>query len=363
MHDDRDPETIRGRVHRHAAALPHMDESYVPRVGPVRIRSTRMPAPPAIAWLNPDDADSIVAVLNAAGLDLCAVGTPERGQSTRLAERLGTEPIPDLRAAVASTSAKLALLAAVPEGLDARTVLAADARGLRFVATGPAARSLADLAETGLLKEHAGKRASDLIRLAPRPRYHPVFRAAAEVIEAFGRFGHVSIECNAPGSAGGLRAAVFAAIDSSLALIGTPELADATASRPLYQATESDHVAALLRFPDGRSGQLTATAAGLWSWRATLLGPEGRLTIRPSGFDWLGPDGARRDEHRAGRKQTEFGVVLSQALVDVLDPNSRRGPGPDWISLHAVADAAELSARTGQPESPSTIVRATMPSG
>lgn len=322
-----------------------------------------MTPPDAIAWLDPDDALAVAGILASAGITIAAAGTPERGRSTRLAEQLGAEPVTDLRAAIASSSASLALLAADPLGLDARTVLAADARGLRIATAVPLARSLADLAETGLLKEHAGTRPADLIRFVPRPRHHPVFLAAAEVIEAFGRIGHVSIDSNAPRSAGGLTASVFAAIDSALALIATPELVDATASRPLHQATDTDHAAALLRFPDGRSGQLTCTAAGPWSWRITLVGEEGRLTIRPSGFDWFGPDGTRRDDHRADAARSLYPTVLAETLADLTDPTARRGPGPDWISLHATADAADLSARTGQPESPATFVRATMSNG
>lgn len=354
---------VRKRERPHAAALPHMQQPYVSRRLGVRIGSPQMTTPDAIAWLYPDDAEDVAGILAAAGITLAGAGTPERGRSTRLAEQLGVEPINDLRAAIASSSAGLAFLAAEPQGLDARTVLAADARGLRIATTVPLARSLADLAETGLLKEHVGTRPADLIRFAPRARYHPAFLAAAEVVEAFGRIGHLMIECNTPRSAGGLTASVFSAIDTALALIGTPELVDAAASRPLHQATQTDHAAALLRFPDGRSGQLTCTAVGPWSWRATLIGQEGRLTIRPSGFDWFGPDGARRDDHRADPARSFYPTVLAGALADLTDPTARRGPGPDWISLHATADAAELSARTGQPESPATFVRATIPSG
>jgi len=317
-------------------------------------------APAAIAWLDPAHADAAVAAIRRAGLALAGVGSPARGQTGPLADTHGVPPLQDLRAALASSDARLALIDAAPAPLDARAVSDAERRGLRIVTTRPFAASLAELAETGLLRQQAGARTVDAVHLVPRLRAHPAFRAAAEVLETFGRFQLVTIESTHPPAAGGFTPALFAAIEAALTLVGPPELIDATGARP--GSTDTPHLAALLRFPDGRAGQLAVTEAGAWSWRLTLHGPEGRLTIRPSGFDWHGPDGDKRDEHRAEADSSDYHAVLAASLAALTDPGGRRDPAPDWVSLHSTADAALLSARTGQAESPATIVRATMSS-
>jgi hypothetical protein len=323
-----------------------------------------MDRPAMIAWIDPAHAPGVADAASRAGFDLRGVGTPARGRTQSLADELGCEPLPDLRSALASTDARLVLVTAPPEAgrsapIDARTVLAAETRGVRLATMIPFPASLMDAAEGGLLRDQAGQLPADMIHLVPRARRHPVFQASNEVVEAFAPVAMVTVEMHAPPAWGGLAAAWLGATDAVLALVGMPELVDASSmSTGRNPGDWTGQVAALLRFPDGRAGQVTVSDRGSWGWRITLRGEQGSLTLRPSGFDWLGPEGDRRDQHRADPRWTEPGEVLAGALRELIDPAAPRGPATRWSELLATAEAALLSTRTGQGEATAMLLRA-----
>lgn len=318
----------------------------------------------AIAWIDTEDAAIVASAVRSAGLDLVAVGCPQRGQAQGLAERMGVEPMTDLRAAVASTEAGLVLMTTTgasrdAQHLDARTVSAADGRGVRLATTVPFASGYIEAAETGFFRETAGARTSEVVHLVPRPRRHEVFRSSAEVLEAFGHVRLITVEAQSPARCGALPAALMGAVDTVLALAGTPELVDAaTVGSPKGVVDLAGEINFLLRFPDGRSGHVAATDGPAWGWRVTLWGEAGRLTLRPSGFDWFEPGGERRDEFRAEPGRRDYTDTLSRAIRELTDPSAPKGPATNWIDLLSTAEAALLSTRTGQPESPGTIARA-----
>lgn len=320
-----------------------------------------MDAQTAIAWILPEHAGFVAKAASLAGLEICAVGCPVRGETQSLADRLCVEPLTDLRAALASIDTDLAFLTAAGRDaaqIDARTVQAAEGRGVHLATTGPFTPGLIDAAEHGLFKEQTGARPINAIHLVPRTRTHPVFRAAAEVIEGFGQIDLISVESNTPAACGALPAAMLAAIDIVLSLVGVPELVDAAAPGVYKQLGDlTGHAAALLRFPDGRAGQIAASDRAAWGWRATLTGPAGRLTLRPSGFDWYNAAGEKLDEHRGEDRWRDPAETLAASLRELLDPAAPRGPATGWAQLLGTAEAALLSARTGQAETPATIMR------
>lgn len=171
-----------------------------------------------------------------------------------------------------------------------------------------------------------------------------------------------------------------------------------------------------LRFADGRAACIVASdQGGRWSRGATFLGAGGRIRVTDAGLEWIGPDGAvveqgalREDEAMGGagevaaaasaaradgaKKGTgrrssskakggagaasrtrstasespalpftptvDAGVAaIADALARLLDPGSQ-DPGPtDYAAVLSMGQAALLSARTGQGESPATIRR------
>lgn len=318
----------------------------------------------AIAWIDPDDSEIVASAIRSAGLELVAVGCPQRGQAQGLGERMGVEPLTDLRAAVASTDAGLVLMTTTgasrdAQHLDARTVSAADGRGVRLATTVPFASGYIEASETGFFKETAGARTAEVVHLVPRPRRHEVFRASGEVLEAFGQVRMITVEAQSPARCGALPAALMGAVDTVLALVGTPELVDAAAvGSPRGVVELAGEINILLRFPDGRSGHIAATDGPAWGWRVTVWGESGRLTLRPSGFDWFGSGGERLDESRADPGRREYSDSLARAIRELTDPSAPKGPSTNWIDLLSTAEAALLSTRTGQPESPGTIARA-----
>jgi hypothetical protein len=323
-----------------------------------------------IAWIDPAHTALVSRAASLAGLAVAAAGTPARGESQAVADALGAEPAPDLRAAVASAERAVVLITTAADparstpALDHRTLLAAEGRGVRLATTVPFPASLMDAAEGGLLREQAGLRAADLIRVVPRVRHHPAYQAAAEVIEAFGPCGLLTVEATAALPGGGLASAWLTAIDATLAQRGLPELVDAASSSPAKHLGELEgDLAALFRFPDGGTAQVSASSHGGWGWRVALQGPAGRLTLRTSGFDWFDRDGARRDEHRADERWRDQGEVLAAALRELADASTPQRPAAPWGEILATADAALLSTRTGQPESPGTMQRAASSAG
>jgi len=111
----------------------------------------------------------------------------------------------------------------------------------------------------------------------------------------------------------------------------------------------SGDLSALVRMSDGRGAVMQVSDQGAGDgFELTMLSAQGRLVMTEQGFSWRAPDGSLRDEHR------------SPGTCDVYADGFQFGAkdeGP--LALERVLTAAQtaiLSARTGQPESPATIV-------
>ncbi|MFO0875471.1 MAG: hypothetical protein U0575_16090 [Phycisphaerales bacterium] len=120
-------------------------------------------------------------------------------------------------------------------------------------------------------------------------------------------------------------------------------------------------------------------------WRASFLGPAGRLDAGPRAVAWFDPDGAQVDEHRpapdvAAARSDDDGATALDSAGSVSDPMIaaiaalatalRRGaaaqregateirtvPANDLVGALAVCEAVRLSCRTGSPESPAALM-------
>ncbi len=330
-----------------------------------------MDTPAAAIWCAPDHAPGLARIVRDAGLDPAAIGAADPKAIDVAAVDAGmegseTRVFDDLRATLLAEKPRVVLMTAPPGDppLDGRTIADLRAAGTQILTSVCPASGLLEASELGLLKDTGGQNAASGIRLVPRIRRHPAFVTAGDLFEDFGRPAMVTIECVAPTTHGGLGAALLLAIDAAITLIGVPELADAAANRPTKRLAELDgSLAALLRFPDGRCGQITASDRGAWGWRVTLSGELGRLTIRPSGFDWIDANGERRDQTRIDEASGGYAGVLGSVLRAAASGSLTGEPAADWAGLLATADALLLSSRTGQPESPGTMLRASAASG
>lgn len=120
---------------------------------------------------------------------------------------------------------------------------------------------------------------------------------------------------------------------------------------------------ATARYDRGATASIVSSNhAGRWNTTATLLGPQGRLRLYDDGFEWVAPDGTKRDElrirhaNRGDPAITLHGVTaLAEDLARMTDPALAPDAPSDITALLALTQAALLSARTGHPESPATI--------
>jgi hypothetical protein len=327
-------------------------------------------------WLEPGQAEFVRAAADHGRFSIAAAGSPVKGQSGHVAAHLGCEPFDDLRSALVEGDCPLVWLAAAGEfgggtdDLDARAVLAATARGVRVVTSEPIPSSALNLAPAGWSSPGGGE-AGARLRFACLPRLSRPFMEGQEVLSAFGPPRLVQIEAWSSPAEGTLGARLVGAVDLLVSLMGEPESIDAALvgpAKPGAGGTLRDlhgDLSAMMRMSDGRSAVVTASnAAGRWGCVVTLISAEGRLRFYDDGFEWVGPGGARRDELRLGRRTrgstslAQAGaVVAGESIATLLDPGA---PDPGPLALEQVltiSQAALLSARTGNPESPESIRR------
>jgi hypothetical protein len=332
------------------------------------------------AWLGPEHVPLLQQAAKAAELRVVAAGSPARGQSAGVADQLGGAPVDDLRAMLGSIEAKLILIAAPeqfgasPDPGDAAAIRAAQARGVTVATLEPIPAAALDLASGEWSEAKQGPRPVDAIRFCPLARFSPPFRSAAEVLANFGHIRLVQVESWSTPVEGSLGARLYGAMDLILSLLGEPEAIDAAYVAPGHgkgvhalpgESLRGLHgdLTANLRFADGRAaGIAVSNQAGRWNRTATLVGAGGRLRIFDDGFEWIGADGIKADELRQPRRKRgeepalpHSAAALADSLARLVDP-AIPDPGPaDHATLLAMGQAALLSVRTGQAESPTTI--------
>jgi predicted dehydrogenase len=333
-------------------------------------------------WIAPDQVSLIREVAGVAGLAIAAAGSAVRGQSGPVASELGAEPVDDLRAMLATAACDLVLIGdpgtfgAASGGDDAAVIESARGRGVKVATLEPIPAAALDLVSGGWASAEGRRGAADAIRFCPLARLAGPFREATEVLQQFGHIRTMAVEAWCTAREGSLGARLYSGLELILALLGEPESVDAAYVFPGHgqgvHALPGESLRGLrgdltasLRFADGRAASLVASdQGGRWNRTATLVGPEGRLRVFDDGFEWIGPDGTKRDQSRpAARKRGSEPEVphavaaIAESLARMLDPGVP-DPGPvDHASILAAGQAALLSARTGQAESPATIKR------
>ncbi|MBL8763384.1 MAG: hypothetical protein JNM07_03850 [Phycisphaerae bacterium] len=339
-----------------------------------------------VAWITPDQVDLLRAVSRAAQIPVLGVGTPDAGRASELGAALNAESFDDLRACLASASSTLVYLMAPaqfgadPEGSEARVLADARQRGVTVATTEPMPASvLQTLAPSAVLSPAAvADPAAAWARTVPLARHTRPVREAMEALTAFGEVRAVSVSCLCGPAEGSLGARLFDALDLVLTLMGDAALIDAAyvardAAKGLHALPGDSlrglngEISANLRFADGRAAcTLASDQAGRWECVLTAIGPAGRMRIYNDGFEWISPKGDKLDEarHRRPRRGPAMdpetplsALIIAEQLARLLDGTVP----PESSSTHArtlaTAEAALLSARTGESESPGTILK------
>ncbi len=325
-----------------------------------------------IVWLSPGQAGLARALRDAAGLEFVGVGCPEKGRSGAVADELGSEPATDLRVALASGEADLALIMSPGEfgaggSQDAGAIENARARGLTLATLEPIPGGALELGSGVWTRAQHGVRPIDAVQLVPRMRQCRAMNLAADALDAFGQIRVLRFESLGRAEQASLAGRLLDAMDLVHALMGAPESIDAAYIGPNasgVHAAPGDSLRDLhgdmtinLRFADGRAAcALVSDQAPRWDRSMSALGDEGRLAIDEESLAWSNPEGEVFDTQRVEPPLADRGLepqvaAIADAISALFDASSPPPP-VDHEMLLAMAQAALLSARTGQGESP-----------
>lgn len=328
----------------------------------------------AIVWVEPERAAFAGRVAAAAGLAVVGAGGPGRAGASS-AQRLEAEPVPDLRSALSDSSAGVVLVfdagdfGTAESAGDAEAVLAAASRGAHVIAMDPVPASVFELSSGGWLKTRHGRRAIDAVRFGPGAGDHRVLASLGEVLSSFGEVRVASARALGQREHAGLGSAVVSGLSLLRRVLGPVEKIDAAVigrnagerSGAVDDRLRSlhGHATAMARAEHGAVGRLFASdAADRWERALELIGPNGRLVVSEGGFEWTDPSGAVVDSGTvpAGGEPAE--AALSGAIRGHVDQPEPRGE--EFVDALLLAQAALLSARTREPESPAAMARATV---
>lgn len=328
-----------------------------------------------IAWLRPAQAAFVRAVAQAADFAIVGAGTPSKGQSAAVADALSCAAVADIRTALTEGDAELIFIASTGDfgadaAADAGALAAARARSVQVATLDPIPAAALDVMAREWSDGELNSSPSLWPRVCPLVRFARSLRDAMESLHEFGPARLVSVTSTCTAGQASLGGRLFSAVDLVLAMLGEPDLIDAAFISPgaghgLHSLPGETHrdlhgtISANVRYADGRAANFVLSDCGAqWTDSVLLIGPGGQLTITHRGFEWFGPDGSLLDRHEAPATEHEAGAAaIADVLTRLLDPALPVEAPVDIASVLAIGQAALLSARTGQGESPATIRR------
>lgn len=319
-------------------------------------------------WALPDQADLAREALRHAGLRPTLAASPTRAGPRALADALGCEHAESFRSMVRAGAACALLLAPAPTepsaGLhDPALLRSLRERATRIVTLEPVPTSVRDaaaLAEADL---------SEVVHIGPLLRHAQGGRAALTALETFGSIRVAALTAAGRVGEGTLAARLVDAMDWMLAILGEPESIDACVHGPRSSAgltlapgeslaTLTGDLTAHLRFATGASATVTLSdRSGRWFRGATLHGDAGVLRVVDDHMEWLDEAGGAGDAATRAAKRPGAAEAIAGAIEAALEGRAPTERPFDFLRTLAMAEAAVLSARTGQAESPATLLR------
>ena len=326
----------------------------------------------AIIWCEPDHTDFVRALADRLGLRIAALGTP--GNDHAPVE--GADAISDMRHALVSTDADLALLTTDRASSDDPPAgdLLEDADHLREARTRIGAiLATCPVPSSVHLAPLPGEADRAPVRFVPRFASLPAFHDARDALETFESVRAVSFAARCAPPHGTLAARLLDAMLAVHAVLGVPESVDAAVithqhSAGIHRAPPESlgalrgDLTANLRFASSRCATLALSdRAGRWFRGMTLVGSHGCVRIDDDGFESIDTGGTTIDSSSDAPEtdSTEDPAVcaVSREIERALDPHASRPDQQDMREVLSMCQSAILSARTGEPESPSTILR------
>lgn len=346
-----------------------------------------MPAPaegiPAIAWLHPEQAGLVRALASHAKLSLLGVGITADARRRAEPSPFGdSAAFTDLRQALATMPIRVALLAAPPEGAETDE---SEHDLLRLARS----RELTILTLEPIPGSVGAARLADPAPWVHSFRYLGLFRAAPalatanELLQSFGTPRTLTVSFRSGRGQGSLGSRLFDAMHTVQSILGVPETIDASIITAVaasglrlepavsLRALHGD-LTANLRYAGAKSAAISLSdRAGRWFRGVAVVGESGCIRMDESGVERIDADGQVVEKAAGTRRRSPAkGTALFDEIIDTpafdaladaarraLDP---RAPKPEPFDLEAVlsmCEAAMLSARTCQAESPATVVR------
>lgn len=336
---------------------------------------------PALAWLEPAQAPLVRMLAARACLRITAFGGPG------FRERAADSPFPDarresdLRAALASTESGFVLLASRPASDaspdDADLLRLCRARSLTLLTLEPVPASVADAASAEQTHWFETCRFLGLFRQSP------ALATADELLSSFGPARTLTVAFRSGRGRGTLAARLFDAMHIVHSIMGPPEAIDASVITPVAssgvrmdvgESLRSLHgdLTANLRYAGAKAAAISLSdRAGRWFRGIALIGEDGCIRMDESGVERVDAEGrivetgAPPPRRRSRKRDPLFEGIDDPAAEEALGDAAARAadsraprPAPfDLAAVLAMCEAAVLSARTGQPESPETILR------
>lgn len=329
--------------------------------------SADLTAPECSIWLDSRYAQPITRLIDVMGKSIrpIAIGGPTADGRDDLAKALDVPRFDDLRQMLVERPAAFLLLGTL-DGVGDEDLPMAVARGMTVLCFEPIADGIAQLdalaqpAKPTDGSPHLGGR----IVHVPAFERSPGFLAAADPQQALGEQRTAQLSHLGPPSAGSLFARLFDAWSTLLGFFDMPETVTATLTGhdgpvPDDPRQLTGRITALARLSDGGSATLLVSdSANPTPRRLEALGSESQLLITDAGYTLTRLDGEHVDDHTHDGPTTPTDLIAHQwrRLID------HRGATPDPTMRRqrdalACCLACQLSARTGQPESPGRVAQ------
>lgn len=333
-------------------------------------------------WMEPGQARLVGDVAARLGLQVIGVGMARGSSRADTSEIEGLQQavaFDDLRHATATIAADVVLIASLAAsgdgGPDSELVQQCRERGMVVTTMAPVPWSTTEHASLVKSAGVAGPQRAEFVPLLWR------VKAMANTRDALANMGHlrtIALSMRCGRAEGALGARLYDAMQFVHAVFGTPETIDAavvtqSGGSGVHMAPADTlpelhgELTANLRYNSGRSATLMLSdRSGGWFRGGTILGEHGCIRFDERGFEHADLHGVVVDESPpkpkpgARKKVVEppsAALAISEQIGRMLDPRAPVLEPFDVTNVLAMCEAALLSARTGQGESPETILR------
>ena len=326
----------------------------------------------ALLGLSEVGAEYLAVIRAHEQFDLVAVADTDPAPLRRFAEELHVRAYEDYRSLIAETShAGLDLLFVAIEPFQSiEFVEMAAARGIAVFHKAPVARNIR---EAGRLMQRFRERGCPLVVSRPwlfEPAFedlHQLTELAGHVFAATARVQIVDTPAGWRGDsvrAGGgvLLNGAYEAVDLLVYLLGLPETVyaqcgtDTTPGAACKYDTE-DVAIVSLRFGRGQVACVTACREATdSSWKMTLMGTRGVISLTPEGMVITRREGAGPQSHAIQTPRRVAPAINTFGASWLSGELPFQSTVQEHLPTMAVIEAAYLSAKTGAPESPRSLL-------